>query len=64
MLAVWFLKKKQNKTTTKKRKKSLPAGVEPETFDLLGQHIIHCATESLLKPWVKISVFNIFVPMW
>ena len=25
---------KQNKMTTKKRKKSHPAGVEPETFDV------------------------------
>ena len=31
-----FFKKetKQNKMTTKKRKKSHPAGVEPEAFDL------------------------------
>ena len=27
-------KTKQNKTTTKKRKKSHPAEVEPETFDV------------------------------
>ena len=29
-----FLRKKQNKTTTKKRKKFHPAEVEPETFDV------------------------------
>ena len=29
-----FLKKKQNKTTTKKWNKSHLAGVEPETFDM------------------------------
>ena len=35
--ASYMLKKnetKQNKTTTKKRKNSRPAGVEPETFDV------------------------------
>ena len=34
------MKKKQNKTTAKKRKESHPEGVEPETFDLWGQRII------------------------
>ena len=36
MLPICFFKKetKQNKTTTKKRKKSHPAGIEPETFDM------------------------------
>ena len=55
-----FVKKKQN--NFKKRKKSHLAGVEPESFDLKGQRIIHCATQPLLKLHVKLIVFNIFVP--
>ena len=31
---MFFLKQKQNKTITKKRKKYHAAGVEPETFDV------------------------------
>ena len=50
-----FFKKetKQNKTTTEKRK---------NLIDMWGQCIIHCATQPLLKPYVKSLVFNIFVP--
>ena len=32
--ASYILKKKQNQTSTKKGKKSQPAGVETETFDV------------------------------
>ena len=43
-----FFLKKQNKTIAKKRKKSLPAEVEPKTFDVQGpSRIIHCATQPL-----------------
>ena len=46
----------------KKENKSHPAGVEPMTFDVEGQRIVHCATQSLLRPNVKLIVFDIFVP--
>ena len=57
-------KKKRNKTkrVRKKENKSHPAGVEPMTFDVEGQRIVHCATQSLLRPYVKLIVFDIFVP--
>lgn len=58
----FFSKKKQNKTTTKRDYKSHPAGVEPETFDVGGRRIIHCAKQPLLRPYVKLIVFDIFVP--
>ena len=47
--ASYMFFKKRNKTTTEKRKKSHPAGVEPEAFYVEGQHIIHCATQPLLR---------------
>ena len=53
---------KQNKTTTKKRKRSHPAGIEPETFNVSVQRIIHCATQPLLRLYVKLIVFNTIVP--
>ena len=53
-----FLKTKQNDCG----KKSHQAGVEPETFDVYGQRIIHCSKQPLLRPFVKLIVFNIFVP--
>ena len=37
--------------TTKKRKKFHPAGVEPQTPEVSGQRVIHCATQPLLKPY-------------
>ena len=58
---MFFLKKKQSKTTSKKENKSHPAGVEPEIFDVEGQHIIHGATQPLLRPYVKLIVLDIFV---
>ena len=48
--------------TTKRRKKSHPAGVERQTSDVLGQRVIHCATQPLLRACDKLIVFNIFVP--
>ena len=60
-----FLKKKQNKTKqndNEKKKKTHPAEVEPETFDMEGQRIIHSATQPLLRPNVKFIVYDIFVP--
>ena len=63
MLAICFFKKETKQNDYEKRKKSHPAAVDPETFDMLGQRIIHCATQPLLKPYVKLIVCNIFVPM-
>ena len=49
---MFFLKETiQNKMTTKKRKKFHPAGVEPQTPEVSGQRVIHCATQPLLKPY-------------
>ena len=48
-----FLRKKQNKTTTKKRKKFHPAEVEPETFDVERERIIYCATQTIAKDWMS-----------
>ena len=49
---MFFLKETiQNKMTTKKRKKFHPAGVEPQTSEVSGQRVIHCATQPLLKPY-------------
>ena len=45
---------KQNNTTAKKRKKSHPAGVEPETFDVERELIIYCTTQPLLKTGCQI----------
>ena len=48
----FFLKETiQNKMATKKRKKFHPAVVEPQTSEVSGQRVIHCATQPLLKPY-------------
>ena len=62
---MFFFFCKRNKTKQnnyEKKKKTHPAGVEPETFDMEGQRIIHCATQPLLRPNVKFIVYDIFVP--
>ena len=37
--------------TAKKRKTFHPAGVEPQTSEVSGQRVIHCASQPLLKPF-------------
>ena len=46
------------KSEEKRMLSQATAGVEPETFKVEGQRILHCAT----LPYVKLAVFNIFVP--
>ena len=54
-------KKKQNKPTKQKEKKSLPAGVEPRTIKVWGQRVCHYAPRQLtLNKSVKLILFNIF----
>ena len=64
MLPKCFSKKrnKRKQNDYEEKKKSHPAGVKPKTFDVQGQRIIHCTRQPLLRTYVKLIVFNIFVP--
>ena len=65
---MFFFSKKKKKKETKqneyeKKKTSLTRQESnPQTFDVEGQRIVHCATQSLLRPNVKLIVVDIFVP--